>query len=60
MDGSPPAHSSRPMVAASHDELRGPEGCALQGQLKESEMLRDSSFIPKHLNVAQSQELKGW
>jgi len=56
---SPPAHSSCPMVAASDDELRGPEDCALQEQLKESEMLRDSSFIPKQLNGAQRQELVG-
>jgi len=37
VDGSPPAHSSCPMVAASDDELRGPDDCALQGQLKDAE-----------------------
>jgi len=41
VDGSPPAHSSCPMVAASDDELRGPEVSALQGQLKEAEMPRE-------------------
>jgi len=38
LDDSPLAHSSRPMVAESDDELRGPEDCALQGQLKDAEV----------------------
>jgi len=41
VDDFPPAHSSSPTVSASDDELRGPEDCALQRQLKESEMLED-------------------
>jgi len=59
VDGSPLAHSSHSMVAASDDELRGPEECVLQGQLNNSEMRRNLAFVPKHLKPAQCQKLEG-